>query len=127
VISPEQIADISGVQPSDSHQTGDSFGRVRKGIQKSNYWAINQRIEGDDTIADCTDWFSDGLIKLLGQVSSDFKSRIIALDSEACVICWVGLFGIQDQGGLNIRSDASKMLGEYDLELVFDMYIDNES
>ncbi len=100
---------------------------MRKGLRKSNYWSLNQKIIGEDETAECTEWFSDGVVRLLEQVSTKFSSRLSDLDSEATAVVWVGLFGIQNQGAFNIRPDASKMLGEYGLELVFDMYIDNDS
>lgn len=127
VLSPEQITEIAGIQPSDSHRIGDTFGRNLKGTRKSNYWAFWLRVDCDEEVAECTEWFSDGIIRLLERLPSEFVSRLTEMDSDLCAIVWVGLFGIQDQGAINIRSDVSKLLAEYNLDLVFDMYIDNNS
>lgn len=126
-ITPDQISDLAGVQPTDSHFMGDSKGRIRKGNYESHYWALYEKIKGDPLDENHTNWFSDGVIKLLQQVPADLVSQLERIDPEVGAIVWIGLFGIQDQGAFNIRADASKLLGEYKLELVFDMYIDHDS
>ena len=119
---------MAGVSPTDSHSKGDPRGRkarIRKANYESNFWSLRIRVCGKDESAERIHWFSDGILRLLNQVSTDFVQRLSERDPDSCAIIWVGLFDIQDQGAFDIRSDASRMLGERDLELVFDMYVDH--
>ena len=126
-LSPDEITEVAGVSPTDSHCKGDAKGVVQKGNYESNYWSLQFKVRGEEQNTDSIHWFSDAVIRLLEQVPIDFIQKLSTLDSEIEAILWVGLFGIQDQGAFNIHPDVSKMLGEYDLELVFDMYIDHDS
>ncbi len=127
VLSPDEMTRIAGVEPSDSYCLGDRKGLHQEEKYISNYWARRIKVNGAQEERDETDWFSDGLIRLLSPTPVDFVNELKAQDPEVSAILWIGLFDIQDQGALNIRSDVSRMLGERDLELVFDMYIDHKS
>ena len=126
-LSPDEITKVAGVSPTDSHCKGDAKGIARKGNRESNYWSLQTKVRGEDQKPKRIHWFSDGVSRLLEQIPTDFVQQLSELDPESDASIWTGLFGIQDQGAFNIRSDVSKMLGEYDLELVFDMYIDHDS
>ncbi len=124
ILSPDEITKLAGVPPTDSHCKGDKRSPVRKEVYVSNYWALRVKMRGEVESSDCTEWFSDGIVRLLKQVPADFVSQLANLDPATEPIVWVGLFDVQDQGAFNIRADASRMLGLYELELEFDMYID---
>jgi hypothetical protein len=126
VLSPDEITKLAGASPTDFHFLGDPRGVTLKGTHVSNYWSLQIKVSGENETADRTDWFSDGLVRLLDQVSINFVNKLEALDPDSSAIVWVGLFDIQDQGAFNIRADVSRRLGEYGLELVFDMYVDHE-
>ncbi len=124
VLLPDQITEIAGTSPIDSHRLGENRGKYLKGAFQTNYWSHCIKVSGKDETSDRTDWFSDGLARLLDQIPVDFAQQLNSLDPDSSAIVWVGLFDIRDQGAFNIRADTSKRLGEYGLELVFDMYID---
>ncbi len=124
-LSPDEITKIARVEATRSHCLGMRKGKSRTEKHESNYWSYAIKVLGKDEAADQTHWFSDGLIRLLKDLPVDFVKQLQTRDAEASAVIWVGLFDVQDQGAINIRSDVSKMLGERDLELVFDMYIDH--
>lgn len=127
VLSPDEITQLAGVGPTGSHCLGDCLGVVHKKTAEANHWSLVIKVRGEDEKTDSIHWFSDGIVRLLTPIRTDFVQRLKEFDPDVGAIIWVGLFDIQDQGAFNIRSDASKMLGERDLELVFDMYVDHSA
>lgn len=125
VLSPDDITEIAGVEPSNSHCIGDRKGVRQRRSYDTNYWSLRIKVLGKEEEADRIHWFSDGLIRLLKDLPVDFVQQLKARDPEVGALIWVGLFDVQSQGAFNIRSDVSAMLGERDLELVFDMYVDH--
>jgi hypothetical protein len=125
VLSPVEISEIAEIDATESHCIGDSKGVVRKGIYETNYWCLSLKLRGEEEEGEQTHWFSDGLIRLLSQLPENFVHKLKARDPEIGANLWVGLYDIQNQGAFNIRSDVSKLLGERELELIFDLYVDH--
>ena len=97
-----------------------------RGTTNANYWSLVIKVRGVGMKRRNRFIGSpDGIVRLLTPIRADFVQQLKARDPEIGANIWVGLFDIQDQGAFNIRSDASKMLGERDFELVFDMYVDH--
>ena len=126
-LDPDEITELAGVSPTDSHRIGDPKGHVRPGTFPTNYWENAIRVDGQAEGTDRIQWFSDGIARLLKPIRAGFVPSLLARDADAGAIIWVGLFDIQDQGAFNISPNASRLLGEYELELVFDMYVDHDA
>ena len=126
-LDPDEITELAGVSPTDSHRIGDPKGRVRPGTYSTNHWESAICVDGLAEGTDQIQWFSDGIARLLKPINVDFVLALLARDADAGAIIWVGLFDIQDQGAFNITPAASRLLGQYDLELVFDMYVDHDA
>lgn len=123
ILSPDEITAIAGILPTEFHHKGEPRNARHPIPREANFWSLTVEIRGFDSVNERTDWFSDGIVRLLERVPKDFVHQLDTHDPDVSATIWAGLFDVRDQGAFNIRADASRMLGEYGLELVFDMYI----
>jgi len=112
---PSQITSILGIEPTESHMSGDRRGK--SGIWNSGYWELSSKesvASGD--LSDHIDWLISQLIPKIDEIN-----QIKAISERMDIFCFLGC----DIGNcaISLPYHLIKALSTVELDLDIDIYI----